>query len=802
MHSNCKAIPRSSRPAPDYFESPSNAKVARRRSPEKDTRRRHKNTKYYESPTKYLLFSPGDTISEVSESERPHDPFFCMPQTPPSIAHLFRPLTINWNNQASREAKISWAELERMCERDDIEQRNDCALESDDMNDKMYLGFSTDAEFRQFFSSHPEIMRILCTRYTSAETVEEIAKLPMFHRENKVPDEAISDYFFKTFTVNSFALDGQKVVCIDPKLMDVEVLCSTRVREHESDLCTRLAQMKALKLKHNAAIKAEKRQLYLAQDAKARAIRNVYSYVRSSTSQSLSADGGDTNAELTQGSAQQLIEYLIKADILHEHDVFMDGGAAYNTFASHVAQVAKCRTWGVEYVTTRFYIATANMLNAFADPQRHGELVNPKIAYAPLNLYSLTMFGPTTLAYFFDEAFPIALIEHNVLVAANTPGLVYILSYKASKRRSVHGIFERFGFVRQDAVKVKKCGGEHNTVYIYKRSDCAVPLSEVEPTRACSSLTKEMLMQKYLDPAWSDDPNVRRCHYEALHHEAENRLLSTRRQQVPWEPFCSCTCCQYRSNRRNVLCLGMIYADTTATNTDGVAHLVKQGEMTPQIGRDTARCLAMEAHHNVNVYTLAVENDAPARSDRHITATFSGKNTIDDIKSVVPQGEYFEQIALDYFWMPKGYLHDRIGRRMLRERLVGFAEEVLKPGGSVYFPFHIDVLRRLAGGESLWKTYYDISFIRRDDEAQLRQHILWSATHTIPKETMHGVFEKEPGQETLYCRVHAREVLSAQLPPSSHISALLAGILDDIEEYRFVCLCAKKRIKNSLQYST
>jgi len=204
---------------------------------------------------------------------------------------------------------------------------------------------------------------------------------------------------------------------------------------------------------------------------KERTIHNVYHYVRSTASQTLGADGGDTNAEITEHTATQLCKVLSEMEVLNEASVFMDGGCAYNVFASHVAQAFNCKVWGCEYVPTRIYLGTFNMLQALQDPHEIGELINPKIAYVLLDLFKLTLFRPTTVAYFFDEAFPEALVEHNCVAAVNTGGLEYVLSYKASKHPKIHEVFQQYGFVLCNKVQVTKCGsGESNTIYIYQRA--------------------------------------------------------------------------------------------------------------------------------------------------------------------------------------------------------------------------------------------------------------------------------------------------------------------------------------------
>ena len=153
------------------------------------------------------------------------------------------------------------------------------------------------------------------------------------------------------------------------------------------------------------------------------AVQNVYKYMHTQASDHLSCDGGDTNAWLTRASVAKLILFLQQQGCLCRESVFLDGGCSYNVLASHVAQVVGCKVWGVEYVTTRCFMAATNMLRALKDPHNVGALVNPKIALVPSDLLAMTSFEPSTLGYFFDEAFNLDLIQHICDVAAASPSI-------------------------------------------------------------------------------------------------------------------------------------------------------------------------------------------------------------------------------------------------------------------------------------------------------------------------------------------------------------------------------------------
>ena len=709
------------------------------------------NPRYFETPSH--VFSPGDTISEPGSTGAP-PLFYPVTGETPGRCQLFRPLD-------TRPVRNPGPAVPAARSPDPAPRENEfSALERE-----LGIDASTD--------SHP------AKNLDPADSVEGV----------DVPcDSPIAGNFDNELSLRGKDMSTAENPCNEPSPLGEDLYAQVHAKQIEVE--ARTAELKNLKVRYNAKLRMAQRKRYLQFPPQVRAVHNVYTYVRSKTSHSLSADGGDTNAELTKASANDLIQHMMNEGVITATDVVMDGGCAYNVFASHVAQLAKCKVWGCEYVPTRVFIATGNMLRALEDPDDVGSLINPKIAYVPVDLYKLTSFGPTTVAYFFDEAFSLRLVEHICLTAAKTSSLSYILSFKASKRSSVHSTFARFGFVRlpEKTKKVRKSGGEHNTVYVYERADCALP----EPTGdhksvcACARMSDDVLANSYLWPAWSDDPTVRRRHYERLHAAATLALPTSRKRNVTTASSSTCVWCEKRSCCTNVLCLGMVYWDTGATTVDGVAKLVLERELTPAMGRDTARCLALEAMGNACVYTVAKqeEQNVRQRADRHVNTDICSRRFVRDIKKVT-KTVAFDQVSLDYFWMPRAYLHDRVGRQLIG-RLKAFALELLQPKGCIYLPFHMDILSALAKTDATWAPYYDICLVSQRNTAALRENLLWTATGNIPSHTMEEVFEKRSNQESIYCRVTKAEVKS--LPKPSVLSAVLLEKMDDIESYRFICL--------------
>jgi len=141
---------------------------------------------------------------------------------------------------------------------------------------------------------------------------------------------------------------------------------------------------------------------------------------------------------------------------------------------------------------------------------------------------------------------------------------------------------------------------------------------------------------------------------------------------------------------KNVLCLGMVYADVSASSVADVAELVVNKTLAPRYGRDMARCLAMEALQKAKVYTLSSEPWERGWGKRHVTADLkcSSDKVMKEIQSVLGgDAMKVSQVFLDYFYMPKGYVMERFGDKLFGEHLVAFACKLLLPGGKLFFRF-------------------------------------------------------------------------------------------------------------------
>jgi len=242
--------------------------------------------------------------------------------------------------------------------------------------------FDDDEAFRRYFLAQPEAMRLLLTNFTKDSDWETLKKKPMFQQPKMVPDDVVSRFFFESFNREDFILKGGHVRVANDMDAKVQRITTSRLQQLNPKFREMQEELEQLKIRHNAAEKAAKRVKYLGQNPTELAVCNVYHYIRSTVTRQVLNDGGDTNAEITVKSVGDIVE-MLRSQGVGADDVFMDGGCSYNVMASHVAQLLDCRVWGCEYVPTRVYLGTFNMMQALRDPHKRGGAIQHEDCLRP-----------------------------------------------------------------------------------------------------------------------------------------------------------------------------------------------------------------------------------------------------------------------------------------------------------------------------------------------------------------------------------------------------------------------------------
>ena len=207
--------------------------------------------------------------------------------------------------------------------------------------------------------------------------------------------------------------------------------------------------------------------------------------------------------------------------------------------------------------------------------------------------------------------------------------------------------------------------------------------------------------------------------------------------------------------KRKILCLGMSYADidkyvnslTTPSDANGpmairrVIECVRRDYLSEMDGRDLARVVATEYDSNADLYTVSQEEGANYRNDRHMNGNFNRTNFVRRLQEHFLCLE-FDQVILDYFWIPAGWDVQHWSRTLFGHTLVELAKHDVLPYrapregellGSVILPFCYHCFKEVIGNFKQLRRYYDVSFLRKHE---LHKVPLWKGTRQIGAKPM------------------------------------------------------------------
>jgi hypothetical protein len=274
---------------------------------------------------------------------------------------------------------------------------------------------------------------------------------------------------------------------------------------------------------------------------------------------------------------------------------------------------------------------------------------------------------------------------------------------------------------------------------------------------------------------------------------------------------------QQQQHRPKILCLGVSYPDVDATmasknlrpvrspSIDQILKYVQMGVFTQMDGRDLCRVLSSERNCGVDVYTVSQERAGIYRSDRHLHANFNRTKFVKQlVEELGVMNVAFEQIILDYFWIPAGWDNQHWSSSFFETTLMELAKNnllmqtptstttttpnvLLRRG--IYLPFCLHSFKEvMAAFEKTIRYWYDVRFLRKQE---LHEIALWVGTQNIPGSHMQSILGKRCDQEEVYCTFTKKQIQQSMMNDHRISKKQLMDIvtsLDDFGSIRFMVL--------------
>jgi len=364
-----------------------------------------------------------------------------------------------------------------------------------------------------------DYIKSLITCYENEESSKKLTEILSFIDEvESFSDDHVKTIFYKEFDEHSFSVSNNKL-CITRNTNKVS--CSLKkflVKEKaESERLSK--EMKPfLELENN--VKTQEKKFKGLVETYNNSVKFLYRSMNNVAKQ-LSADGGPTNAELTQASMESIISMCVRHG-LNCDEVWGDAGCAVNLSSCHVSLKLNCRSIGYELVKHRSLFSCINIMKAMDDKL----ITDQKIAHVHCDMFEISSFKPVTWLYMFDEAFEPALITHLVKTCKDS-NVKYIMSFKQSKTPYIAEIFEENGYIQEDKERVtKSCSGEQNTVYLYRNDNCSEASQTITDNNDANNRNMSRF-NSFIEDMHHQNQAVRYNKYHQLHDELDI-LLSCR----------------------------------------------------------------------------------------------------------------------------------------------------------------------------------------------------------------------------------------------------------------------------------
>eukprot|EP01038_Epipyxis_sp_PR26KG_P004321 gene4321-6122_t len=277
-------------------------------------------------------------------------------------------------------------------------------------------------------------------------------------------------------------------------------------------------------------------------------VREVYKLVQKATG-SLGGNGynGAIYGELTVGSMQRIINYLVDFCGLSPKARFIDVGAGLGKPNFHAAQDPEVRlSIGVELEDIRWQLSMQNLdrILSRTDAQQNDIKINGGVNFILSDIDQASTMDPFTHIYMYDLGFPPSLQKSIARKFNQSTHARYLISYRPPNRVINEYLYEVEAAGHM--ITSMHGSGEGHTAYFYKRIMPNTRLPRISTNRKLTIPGRVISNNTSINPAYEDDEIVD-C--DELFFEAAQLAVSLDTSAL--KAFVASTVSQYISGERS-----------------------------------------------------------------------------------------------------------------------------------------------------------------------------------------------------------------------------------------------------------
>ena len=281
-----------------------------------------------------------------------------------------------------------------------------------------------------------------------------------------------------------------------------------------------------------------------------------------------------------------------------------------------------------------------------------------------------------------------------------------------------------------------------------------------------------------------------------LENEENNQILKVSQRTTLLGEYFSPSFIKTIIPKENVLLLGMSYLKIETSPQkiyEDLIEMKKKKIISYMDARDTYRIKMNEWNHTVNCFTVSLQ-EGTRYSDNHLAFDFCDRSVVGKLKSKF-NNVVFNEIVCDWFWFPSSWFSRKANMKTLfSEVFIDLAKTGLLKG-SIFCPFNVHFVTRIAVNIRILKQYYHIRFL---DQSSNAQSTLWKTAENMDPDIVTDLGHKDPLEQDKYCTIETVSAVKGsndgtEISDSDLISCVNRLLSEnvpiiDISEIRTICL--------------